>query len=127
MVDSARGTLLHRFALDAVLVVADSANGLLLVTTPACARVGASPCASHEQTVVAINAQTGAVLWTVLLGVMPQAFQGHAPSSLLSALVAGPRGRRIVLVGRTGVRVLDLTTRTLSAWTPLPGAGCAPR
>ena len=80
-----------------------------------------SPCVSQRQAVVAINTRTGAVLWTVLLGVMPHAYQGSRAFQPFSALVTGPRGRRVVLVGRTGVRVLDLTTRTLSAWTPLPG------
>jgi len=133
MLDGRRGILLRRVAVDALPVVddivsgpllVDSAGGRVVVTTGACAPASVLPCVPTRESLSVLDAQTGAVLWSRPLGMTPRVAHSSEAFLPLTAMASGPQGRYVALIGGTGVRVLDLSTRTLSAWTPLPGSAC---
>jgi len=133
MLDGRHGILLHRVAVDALPVVdgivsgpllVDSAGGRVVVTTGACALASVLPCVPTRESLSVLDAQTGAVLWSLPLGMTPRVAHSSGAFLPLTAMASGPQGRYVELIGRTGARVLDLSTRTLSAWTPLPASAC---
>jgi hypothetical protein len=127
MLDGVHGTLLHRSTVGSSpqLLVLNSALGRVIVVTSRCAAGHVSSCRSIGQSVSVLDARSGAVLWTRPLGVTSRVFQGSRAFLPDEALLAGPQGRRVILLGATGVRVLNLTTRSISAWVPLPGVASA--
>ena len=133
MLDGRHGILLHRVTVDALPVVdgtvsgpllVASAGGRVVVTTGACAPASVLPCVPTRENLSVLDAQTGAVLWSLPLGMTPRVAHSSEAFLPLTAMASGPQGRYVALIGRTGGRVLDLSTRTLSAWTPLPGSAC---